>query len=65
MTDKLLVPENPQVRKVAQRLHYIDYFYEQRQIPTDWDELTKAQRNKYLNYTLKLLKIWEERKKAG
>ena len=59
MPDKLLVVENPQVRKVAERLHYIDYFYEQRPIPTDWPELSQGQRNKYLNYALQLVKIWE------
>jgi len=60
MGDKNLVAQNPQVRKVAERLHYIDYFYEQRPIPTDWLELSQGQRNKYLNYALQLLKIWEQ-----
>ena len=60
MPDKNLVALNPQVRKVAERLHYIDYFYEQRPIATDWYTLTQTQRNKYLNYALQLLKIWED-----
>lgn len=55
---KLLVAENPKVREVAERLHYIDYFYEQRPVPDDWSLLTQAQRNKYLNYALQLLKVW-------
>ncbi len=59
MPDKILVAENPQVRKVAERLHYIDYFYEQRPVPSIWLELSQGQRNKYLNYALQLLKIWE------
>ena len=60
MPDKNLVALNPQVRKVAERLHYIDYFYEQHPIATDWYTLTQRERNKYLNYALQLLKIWEE-----
>lgn len=60
MSDKTLVAENPQVRKVAEKLHYIDYFYEQRDVPTDWLELSQSQRNKYLNYALQLLKVWEK-----
>lgn len=57
---ELLVAENPKVRKVAERLHYIDYFYEQREVPDEWVLLNQSQRNKYLNYTLQLLKLWEE-----
>ena len=58
--DKLVVAENPKVREVAERLHCIDHFYEQRDIPTEWSELSQGQRNKYLNYTMQLLKIWEQ-----
>ena len=45
---------------VAQRLHYIDWFYEQRPVPSDWTELSQSQRNKYTNYALQVLKIWEQ-----
>lgn len=46
--------------QVARRLHYIDWFYEQREIPSEWDELLQSQRNKYLNYAMQVLKIAEE-----
>ncbi len=59
-SERLATAENPRVRRVAERLHYIDYFYEQRPVPTDWLELSQQQRNKYLNYALQLLKIWEQ-----
>jgi len=59
MADPALVTDNPLVKKVAERLHFIDYFYEQRPVAFDWNDLTQLQRNKYLIYALQLLKIWE------
>ena len=59
-SEKLVVTENPRVREVAERLHYIDYFYEQRDVPDDWSLLLQAQHNKYLNYAVQLLKVWEQ-----
>lgn len=46
--------------KIARRLHYIDTFYEQRDVSPEWDDLTQGQRNKYLNYAGQVLKIAEE-----
>jgi len=56
--EKLIVAQNPRVREVAKRLHYIDYFYEQREVPQEWGLLSQAQRNKYLNYAFQLLQVW-------
>ncbi|MBA7550092.1 hypothetical protein ES705_42598 [subsurface metagenome] len=58
--EKLVVAQNPRVREVAERLHYIDYFYEQREVPQEWSLLSQAQQNKYLNYAVQLLKVWEQ-----
>jgi hypothetical protein len=46
--------------KVARRLHYIDYFYKQLEIPTEWEELTQGQRNSYLNYAMQIIKVVQE-----
>jgi len=46
--------------KVARRLHYIDSFYKQMDIPSEWDELTQGQRNSYLNYAMQIIKIVQE-----
>lgn len=48
------------IERMARRLHYIDYFYEQRPVNTDWDLLEQKQHNKYLNYSRQVLKIIEE-----
>ncbi len=45
---------------IARKLHFIDYFMEQRPVPDDWDELSQAQRNKYLNYAGQVLEIARE-----
>ena len=48
------------IEKLARRLHYVDYFYEQRNVTDDWDLLEQKQHNKYLNYARQVLKIVEE-----
>ena len=46
--------------KVARRLHYIDWFYRQLLIVSEWDELEQGKRNSYLNYASQVIKICEE-----
>ena len=49
--------------KIARHLHYIDYFYEQRDIEPDWNELTQSQRNKYLSYARRVSHYLEKERK--
>ena len=46
--------------KIARRLHYIDWFYRQRPMPSDWDDLPQTERNQYLNFAMQVIKIAEE-----